>query len=57
MQSAHQAKAGEERSFWTVETNFLPGRAFQSLEDLNAQALAWATVRLDNPTFDTGRGF
>ena len=23
-------KAGEERSFWTVETNFLPGRSFQS---------------------------
>jgi transposase len=41
-------KAGEERSFWTVETNFLPGRSFQSLEDLNVQALAWATTRLDN---------
>ena len=41
-------KAGEERSFWTVETNFLPGRSFQSLEDLNQQALAWATSRLDN---------
>jgi hypothetical protein len=41
-------KAGEERSFWTVETNFLPGRTFQSLEDLNQQALAWATVRMDN---------
>jgi hypothetical protein len=41
-------KAGEERSFWTVETNFLPGRTFQSLEDLNAQALAWATARMDN---------
>jgi transposase len=41
-------KAGEERSFWTVETNFLPGRAFQSLEDLNAQALEWATVRLEH---------
>jgi transposase len=40
-------KAGEERSFWTVETNFLPGRTFQSLEDLNEQALAWSTVRLD----------
>ena len=40
-------KAGEERSFWTVETNFLPGRTFQSLEDLNAQALEWATVRLE----------
>jgi transposase len=40
-------KAGEERSFWTVETNFFPGRTFQSLEDLNAQALAWATVRME----------
>jgi transposase len=36
-------KAGEERSFWTVETNFFPGREFSSLEDLNAQAFRWAT--------------
>jgi hypothetical protein len=41
-------KAGEERSFWTTETNFLPGRTFQSLEDLNAQALLWSTDRLEN---------
>ena len=41
-------KAGEERSFWTVETNFLPGRAFASLEDLNQQALAWSTTRMDH---------
>jgi hypothetical protein len=41
-------KAGEERSFWTTETNFLPGRRFQSLEDLNQQALHWSTVRLEN---------
>jgi hypothetical protein len=41
-------KAGEERSFWTVETNFFPGRTFQSLEDLNAQALQWATVRMEH---------
>src|SRR5215471_5659061 len=40
-------KAGEERSFWTVETNFFPGRRFQSLEDLNQQALEWATVRME----------
>jgi len=40
-------KAGEERSFWTVETNFLPGRSFQSLEDLNQQARDWATVRME----------
>src|SRR5262245_43420341 len=39
-------KAGEERSFLTVETNFIPGRTFQSLEDLNRQALEWSTVRL-----------
>jgi transposase len=41
-------KAGEERSFWTVETNFFPGRKFQNLEDLNRQALQWSTVRMDN---------
>ena len=41
-------KAGEERSFWTVETNFLPGRTFESLEDLNKQGLQWATVRLEH---------
>lgn len=36
-------KAGEERSFWFVETNFFPGRHFESLEDLNLQAMKWAT--------------
>ena len=41
-------KAGEERSFWFVETNFLPGRTFQSLADLNQQALEWSTVRLEH---------
>jgi hypothetical protein len=41
-------KAGEERSFWTVETNFFPGRTFQSLEDINRQAFEWSTARLDN---------
>ena len=40
-------KAGEERSFWTVETNFLPGRTFSSLEDLNQQAFLWATERME----------
>lgn len=37
-------KAGEERSFWTVETNFFPGREFSSWEDLNEQARQWSTV-------------
>ena len=40
-------KAGEERSFLTVETNFIPGRSFASLEDLNRQALAWSTERME----------
>jgi len=48
-------KAGEERSFYTVETNFFPGRSFESLEDLNRQAFEWATVRMNNrPVADTG---
>jgi transposase len=41
-------KAGEERSFWTVETNFLPGRIFDSLDDLNRQARQWATERMEH---------
>jgi len=41
-------KAGEERSFWTTETNFLPGRTFRSLEDLNQRAFQWATVRMEH---------
>ena len=40
-------KAGEERSFLTVETNFIPGRTFASLEDLNRQALEWSTGRME----------
>lgn len=48
-------KAGEERSFYTVETNFFPGRRFQSLEDLNRQAFEWSTVRLEHrPVAKTG---
>lgn len=39
-------KGGVERGFWYVETNFFPGRTFQSIEDLNAQAFAWATMRI-----------
>jgi len=41
-------KAGNERGFWTVETNFFPGREFSSLEDLNRQAFEWATVKCAN---------
>lgn len=41
-------KAGNERSFWSVETNFLRGRTFASLEDLNEQARQWATVRMEH---------
>ena len=41
-------KAGEERSFWTVETNFFPGREFSSWEDLNQQAKEWSTDIMAN---------
>jgi len=41
-------KAGEERSFWTVETNFLAGRSFLNFNDLNHQAFQWATVRMEH---------
>lgn len=41
-------KAGEERSLFTVETNFLPGREFKDMADFNQQAFQWATVRMDN---------
>jgi len=48
-------KAGNERSFYTVETNFIPGRRFDSMEDLNAQAINWATVRMPvRPVSKTG---
>jgi len=48
-------KAGEERSFFTITTNFIPGRIFESMEDLNTQAHQWATVRFANrPVSKTG---
>ncbi len=47
-------KAGNERGFYTVETNFFPGRSFDSLEDMNLQAFDWATRRWANrPTGKT----
>ena len=39
-------KAGNERGFYTIETNFFPGRTFNDMEDLNTQALDWATIRM-----------
>ncbi len=41
-------KAGNERGFYTVETNFFPGRSFEDLEDMNYQAHIWATDRSAN---------
>ena len=38
-------KAGTERNFFTLETNFFPDRDFKSLEDLNEQAFEWAVNR------------
>ncbi len=47
-------KAGNERGFYTVETNFFPGRNFVDIEDMNQQALTWATQRMANrPTGKT----
>ena len=41
-------KAGNERSFYTVETNFFPGRNYENLKDMNQQAFDWATIRIPN---------
>ena len=41
-------KAGNEKSFHTVETNFFPGRKFETLEAMNRQAFEWATIRMAN---------
>lgn len=38
-------KAGKERNFLTLETNFFPGRSFKSIDDLNAQVKSWALER------------
>ena len=38
-------KAGKERNFRTVETNFFPGRSFRTIDDLNEQLFKWATQR------------
>lgn len=39
-------KAGNERGFYTVETNFLPGRRFETMKELNLSAFKWATDRM-----------
>ena len=41
-------KAGKERNFLTLQTNFFPGRSFKSFEDLNEQAKDWAINRFAN---------
>lgn len=41
-------KAGKERNFYTVTSNFLPGRTFQSMNDINKQAFEWSTQRYAN---------
>lgn len=38
-------KGGKERNFHTVESNFIPGRTFRNLTDLNLQAFEWASNR------------
>jgi hypothetical protein len=47
-------KAGNERGFFTVVTNFFAGRKFEDMADLNHQAFLWATHRMANrPTGKT----
>jgi len=46
-------KAGCERSFWTAETNFLPGRTFSSLEDMNQQSRDWSERFAQRPQAKT----
>lgn len=48
-------KAGNERSFWSAQTNFLRGRTFSSLEDLNEQARRWATERMEQRVLTKAR--
>jgi hypothetical protein len=48
-------KGGCERSFWTLETSFFPGRTFTSIEDLNRKVFDWATDHYANrPLSHTG---
>lgn len=48
-------KAGNERGFYTVETNFFPGRRFETMEELNRSAFEWTTERLlHRPTGKNG---
>lgn len=48
-------KAGNERSFYTLESNFFPGRRFTSLKNLNEQAFDWSTNRMAvRPVSKTG---
>jgi transposase len=48
-------KAGNERSFYTLESNFFPGRCFSSMDDLNQQAFDWATKKMSlRPVSKTG---
>jgi hypothetical protein len=47
-------KAGNERGFFTIVTNFFAGRKFENMENLNRQAFLWATDRSANrPTGKT----
>lgn len=47
-------KAGEERNFWTIETNFIPGRDFIDMEDSNHQVFDWSTRYAQRPQSKTG---
>lgn len=41
------ARPNVERSFWTHERSFLPGREFRDLDDFNAQLAEWLATIVD----------
>ena len=47
-------KAGEERNFWTIETNFIPGRELIDLEDSNHKVFDWSVRYSQRPQSKTG---
>ncbi len=47
-------KARVERPFHYIEHNFYPGRTFATLEDANAQLVAWCDANMDRPRRELG---
>jgi len=50
-----QTKGKVERLVYYVKNNFLPGRTFEDLSDLNCQALEWCKAADEKPHGTTGK--